>query len=254
MSWYNKSVIQQSKNNLLLEWNNILSQNFNEHYYQKYLSDHAGLFLGDDNCHLVIAKLKLGSELETDFVTLTDNFSNGNLFELIEIKQPNTKLFTKKGLISSEFNRATQQVRDWKRWLIDNRSWFKKYLPTTTTRVVTNSHLKFKIIIGRRLTNPYEIEKRNQIGEEIGAEIRSFDYLTDKLRSRTFFPTAWLSNENRYFKEELANPFFKAISDSEWKKFCNKKQLATSHFYSHHYEDIINNRKYNNYNFSNNII
>jgi hypothetical protein len=56
-------------------------------------------FLGSDNCHLVISKLKLGSELETDFVTLTYGYSNENNFQLIEIKQPSAKLFSKKGTI-----------------------------------------------------------------------------------------------------------------------------------------------------------
>ncbi|MCM4171125.1 DUF4263 domain-containing protein [Arenibacter sp. TNZ] len=244
MNWYTKTIRLDFKTKLISEWESLLSQGLTENNYQTYLSNNAGLFLANESCHLVISKLKLGSELETDFVTLTDGYSNGNQFELIEIKQPSAKLFTEKGVMTFDFNRATQQIRDWKRWLIDNPSWFRKHLPTVSTRVISESHLKFKIIIGRRNTNPYEIEKRNQIGEEIGAEIRSFDYLTDKLRNRRFYPTAWLSDGNNSYEEEMANPFFKATTDSQWKKFCQTK-IASSHFYSHHTERILESRTYN---------
>lgn len=242
MSWFN-TINNEFKKDKIQEWNNLLSQNLTENFYHKYLYDNAGLFLGNTDCHLVISKLKLGSELETDFVTLTDGFSNGNKFNLIEIKQPNVKLFTDKGLMSSDFNKATQQVRDWKRWLIDNPSWFKKFLPTISTRVISQSHLKFTIIIGRRLTNPRDIEKRNQIAEEIGAEIRSFDYLTDRFKTREFYPTAWLENGNEYFEDKIANPFFKAFKDSEWKKFCNNRKISTSHFYSYHCKELTEIRE-----------
>lgn len=245
MSWYLKNRDEDFKRDLLNKWSELLSKNYTERYYHKFLFDNAGFFLGNEDCHLAISKLKLGSELETDFVTLNDGFSNGNQFELIEIKRPSATLFTENGTMTSEFNRATQQIRDWKRWLIENRTWMKKHLPTVSTRIVSKSDLKFKIIIGRRLTNPYDIEKRNQIADEIGAEIRSFDYLTDKLKSRVFYPTAWLSNGIQYYEEQIANPFYKAMSDSEWKHFCKSRQLATFHFYSAHYEEILQMRKYN---------
>ncbi len=244
MNWYDE-YNPELKKSILLDWENLLNQNLKERHYQTFLTKNAGLFLANENCHLVISKLKLGSELETDFVTLTDGFSNGNQFELIEIKQPNAKLFTKNGLVSSDLNKAIQQIRDWKRWLIDNKSWFKKHLPTVTTRVVSESKIKFKIIIGRRLANQYEIEKRNQIADEIGAEIRSFDYLTDKFKSRTFYPTTWLASEKWIYQSEMANPFFSAMTDSEWKKFCNHRKLSTFHFYSLHSEEILRRRKYN---------
>ncbi|MDT0676469.1 Shedu anti-phage system protein SduA domain-containing protein [Autumnicola musiva] len=244
MNWHN-ILDHRFKKDFINKWQTLLDANHTENYYQNFLSKNAGLFLGNENCHLVISKLKLGSELETDFVTLTDGFSNGNQFELIEIKRPNSKLFTKKGLISSDLNRAGQQIRDWKRWLIENKAWFHKYLPTTSTRVISESYLNFKIIIGRRSSNPYEIEKRNQIGKEIGAEIRSFDYLTDKFKTRTFYPRSWLESGDQFLESELANPFYQAMSDSEWKKICNSKKLSTFHFYSLHTKQILDNRRYN---------
>ena len=234
------------KNQILGEWKDLLSKNLLENQYQRYLSENAGIFFGNENCHLVISKLKLGSEFETDFVTLTDGFSNGNVFELIEIKQPSAKLFNEKGLITSDFNKATQQIRDWKRWLMDNRIWMRKYLPTRNTKILNSNHIKFKIIIGRRLENEYEIEKRNQIAEEIGAEIRSFDYLTDKLERRDFYSTGWLPDDvEDSYHQELANPSYKSFTDSQWKQICNENKMSTFHFYSFHYKTVLQNRKYN---------
>lgn len=138
MNWYEMICEKDFKLKLISEWENLLDRNLTENYYQRFLSDNAGLFLGNQDCHLVISKLKLGSDLETDFITLSDGFSNGNNFELIEIKRPDSKLFTEKGLISLDLNRATQQIRDWKRWLIDNKSWFRNYLPTINS---TLTHL-----------------------------------------------------------------------------------------------------------------
>ncbi|WP_336964123.1 Shedu anti-phage system protein SduA domain-containing protein [Chryseobacterium contaminans] len=242
--WYGREFKSQK----IQEWENLLSKKLLENNYQTYLTENAGIFLSDDDCHLVISKLKLGSELETDFITLSDGFSNGNIFEFIEIKQPSAKLFTDKGLMTAEFNRATQQIRDWKRWLMDNRNWMGKYLPTVNTRISNPTHFKFKIIIGRRLSNHYEVEKRNQIAEEIGAEIRSFDYLTDKIKRREFYPIAWLRDGTPgHYEKELANPFYKAFTDSEWKKFCNSQKVASSHFYSDHFEEVLKMREYSSY-------
>ncbi|GAB6012820.1 Shedu anti-phage system protein SduA domain-containing protein [Viscerimonas tarda] len=245
MDWYSLITNKDFRSNLISEWESLLSENKTENHYHKFLNDNAGVFLGNDNCHLVISKLKLGSELETDFVTLSDGFSNGNLFELIEIKRPDIELFSERGTISSDFNRAIQQIRDWKRWLIDNPSWVRKYLPTVNTRIIHKSNFNFKIIIGRRIANSHSIDKRNQIANEIGAEIRSFDYLTEKLKTRLFYPMAWLENGIEYYEKSIGNPFFKAISDSRWKKFCLSNDITNCHFYSHHYEEILKMRKYN---------
>jgi hypothetical protein len=237
--WYQEIRKGDLIKNKIADWINLLNQNLTEQHYHQFLAENAGLFLADTNCHLAISKLKFGSELETDFVTLSDGFSNGNLIELIEIKQPSAQLFTDKGHPSAELNRACQQIRDWKRWLIDNPSWCSKYLPTTSTRVIRNSNLRFKIIIGRRLVNPHDIEKRNQIADELGTEIRSFDYLTDRLRTREFFTHAWTSDAEDFFERELAKPFFSAFTDSEWKHFCKTRRVETFHFYSTHYRDIV---------------
>ena len=96
---------------------------------------------------------------------------------------------------------------------MENKTWFKKYLPSQTTRVVSNPGVIFTIIIGRRTENSLEIEKRNQIADELKINIRSFDYLTDLLERRRFFNNACLDiNGELWLENQIENPFYKAIS------------------------------------------
>ncbi len=98
------------------------------------------------------------------------------LDEFIEIEKPGSKLFTKNWVPAKNFNSALQQIRDWKRFLIENKSWVRKYLSSQTTRVLNNAGVNFTIIIGKRTGDMAEIEKRNQIADENEIQIRPFDY------------------------------------------------------------------------------
>ncbi len=230
---------------IIKKWEALLDQESTEKEYHEFIKEHSGFFFSDYNCYLTISKLKLASELETDFINIRDQRSNGLVYEFIELEKPQSKLFTKKGVPAVDFNNAIQQIRDWKRFLIDHKSWFKKYLPTYTTRVISNSCIKFSIVIGRRTTHESEIEKRNQIASELGIEIRSFDYLTDLLKRRKFFNSACLDIEkSKILENHIENPFSKAISDSDWKEFCLNKFNST-HFYKNNAEEIVKLREYN---------
>ena len=175
---------------LILRWEDMLNSNLRELEYHKFINDHAGFFFGNYNCYLTISKLKLGSDYETDFVNVIDQRSNGIIYEFIEIEKPSSRLFSSNGIPTKDFNNAIQQIRDWKRYLIENKAWFRKYLPSQTTRIINNAGVTFTLIIGKRTDNPLEIEKRNQIADELRINIRSFDYLTDLFKRRKFFNQA----------------------------------------------------------------
>lgn len=81
--WKSLVLNEGLKNNLISEWVNLLNLGVIEHAYHKFISDHAGLLLANENCYLVVSKLKLGSDFETDFMTLTEGYSNGSKIELI---------------------------------------------------------------------------------------------------------------------------------------------------------------------------
>lgn len=238
-------------NEIKQEWKLLIeNKQLKESAYHAFLRKHPLLFLCTYRSYLAISKLKLGANYETDFVIVEEGFSEGTKYELIEIESPHTKLFNSNGTPSAKFNSALQQIRDWRRFLKDNRNIFSKAFPTTSTRIDTDSKLSFKIIIGRRTTNKEELDKRHQISEENNIEIWSYDRLTDILESRMYFPDTAIIGSTQvqalpfHILNELANPFFECTSDSDWRKICKK---GGSHIYYHIIHDILSIRKYNEY-------
>src|SRR5690554_8201463 len=86
------------------QWMDLLEKELPERMYHNYLKEHAGFFFAKWRTYCVISKLKLGSEFETDFVTVSDHSSNGTFYEIIEIEKPQSKLFTKDGIPSRDLN------------------------------------------------------------------------------------------------------------------------------------------------------
>lgn len=245
---FRKSVIYSE---ILDKWKALLDNKLlKEKDYHHFLAQHPAIFLTIYDCYLVISKLKLGADYETDFVLLKDGYSDGNIYEIIEIETPHTKLFDKKGKPSASLNSSLQQIRDWRRWLAGNKSEFKKVFPTTNTRVIKDSRLKFRIIIGRRDNDQEALEKRRQIEEQEDVEILSFDRLTDIARQRKVFwdvaqiPATEFEMLDYLKKNKLANPFFRCTSDSEWRSIQRK---GTFHFYSNMIDEILAIRTYNEY-------
>lgn len=239
-NWYNlKNNESNIVSNLMIEWNRLLSENHKEAVYQTFLTENANFFLSNPYTFAILSKLKLGSEYETDFVIIKDGFSNGTIYEFIEIEKPSSKLFTSKGVPSADFNAALQQIRDWKSFLCKNKHYFSKFLPTNSTRVIHNSNLKFTIIIGRREESQSVIEKRMDIAHELGIEIRSFDYLTDNVKNHIFLDR-YSSDYNRMSNgNKIISPFNRAITDSEWKQICRDERINRLHLFEHFSDTIV---------------
>lgn len=234
-------------NKLCLDWEKLIDENKNERYYHNFLSEHAGFFFSDWNSNLAISKLKMGSELECDFVVVKDGYSEGTMYEFIEIEKPGSRLFTKDGIPSKDFNTSMQQIRNWRRWLIENKSYFKKFLPTVNTKILSDTKVAFKIIIGRR-NEGMNLEKRNQIADENNIQIRSFDSLTDKLKSNVIRHELWNQRDDKNYItliNRMSSPFLKAITDSAWKELCNTRIVPDSHFYSNIDSSISKYLKFN---------
>ncbi len=236
---------------ILDDWCALLNNNqLKEGAYHDFLAANPAIFLMGRNAYLAISKLKLGSEYETDFVVVTEGYSDGTMYELIEIESPHTVLFDKSGKPTAKFNAALQQIRDWRRFLMHNKSILHRMLPTINTRIVSDSRFRFKIIIGRRTDDLEVLEKRRQISEEVNIEIISFDRLTEIAHNRSFFWnysdifSAEMDRLDPEKKNELANPFAQCISDSQWKGFWKKKSF---HFYPRMIDEILRSRTYNSF-------
>jgi len=237
---------------ILDEWKQMLDDvTLKEQDYHAYLQRHPSVFLTNARSYIAISKLNLGTDYQTDFVVPHEGYSEGTKYEMIEIETPHTELFTRKGLPTEKFNSALQQIRDWKRWLIENRYPFSKQLPSTNTKVLKDSNLRFKIVIGRRTENQQHLEKRDQIALQEGVEIISFDRLTDMAERWSIYSdttrivSAQMDFGVPYWKNNaLANPFFTCTSDADWRKICRK---GGAHFHTSLIDEILRYRSYNNY-------
>lgn len=236
---------------IIAHWEKLLQNNkLKEEHYHKFLASNPLIFLITDNSYFSISKLKISSRYITDFVIAKEGYSDGTKYELIEIESPHTKLFDSSGKPTAKFNSALQQIRDWRRYLIDNKTLFREIFPTANTKVIKDSKLSYKIIIGRTSSDKSELEKRRQISEENNVEIISFDRLTAYAKGRRYFDyeaqiyAAQMDDVPFYKKNQLANPFSKCCSDATWRKICYK---GHSHFYYHMIDSIIESREHSEY-------
>ncbi len=153
-----KYLIREGKNileDLKKEWENKLDQKLlSENDYHNFIAEHAGFFLDTRQKSLqTISKLLLGSDHETDFVVIHEGFSEGIIYELVELESPHTPAYTKNGQPSARLMAAVQQIHNWKQWLLENRSMFTRMLPNFNKRIIRDTNLRFTIIIGRRDDN-----------------------------------------------------------------------------------------------------
>ena len=95
------------------------------------------------------------------------------------------------------------------------------------------------------------VEDRNTFAEKIGIKIRSFDYLTNNLKAKATFvherPMIFsneMDNLSEIILNQLANPFYKATTDSQWKIMC-REMRANFHYYAKNHEVILRHRQYN---------
>ncbi|WP_428239510.1 Shedu anti-phage system protein SduA domain-containing protein [Gynuella sp.] len=240
-------------NQIIFKWENLINDTKStEHDVHQFISDHASLFFDNPDAP-VVSRLKLGDDYITDLVVMRDNESYGFLYELIELESPNDKMFTSKGIQTSALTEALQQIEDWKRWIGDNLSKAKEIFPSKAFHSTHKPQLKYTIIIGRRDEVLLNNEKRLQKSHDYGVEIRSYDYLTSRIKNLKVvnFPcfevpiNDW---ENDISEEELnilISPFRKCLPYARWKRIVKSKKFYTSHMAGWNWKNFISNTPIN---------
>lgn len=231
-------------------WRNLLQLNLREEEYHSYLAEHAGFFFGNVfNGRVVISKLRLSPEFTTDFVVVRDQYSLGMSFELIEIELPHRAPLTKSGDFSARLSHAVGQIQNWRKWIKENPALARKLFPSLGTRFYRSPNFTFTVIIGNRANTNDWLEKRNDYANQLRINIRSFDHLSDVLSNVVFLnETSFCSNEEEQLskvqRNQLANPFYKAYTDQEWREIVRQME-HTSHFVAMNADVLISNRQYN---------
>ena len=137
----------------------LLDSNARESKVHSFLASHSYFFCGMIDAYApspLYSKVKLGHNYEVDFAWLYfDSF--GPEWRLVEIENPNTKLFTKSGNASASLNHTVQQARDWAAWVHDYPEYAKKLMPTI-------SYPFCYIFMGRRRDlTPNDIERLKKV-------------------------------------------------------------------------------------------
>jgi hypothetical protein len=219
------------------EWLQLLDDpTKKERDYQSFLNRNAGFFWVDGVQFFVVgSQLSFGADLKLDFIRGFDRGSPGFAYELIEIKSPHTAPYNSKGVPSESLNQALQQIHDWQRWITANLNGeTARLFPSGQLNNEGQSVFKYTVIIGRRANSQAHLNRRDQLGSNLGVEIRSFDYLTDKLKRRIFVNEFMavspeckdLSNEEL---NHLVNPFNEAIPDARWRKMVKDPRFQVVH-------------------------
>lgn len=103
--------------------------------------------------NVVISKLKLANEFETDFAFISED-SGRSQITLIEIESPSIKIFRNSdNQFTSTFNKAVQQMRDWVTWFHSNQTYAKDLFRNIYHRgIFRYQHVSTKVILiaGRR--------------------------------------------------------------------------------------------------------
>jgi hypothetical protein len=115
-------------------------------------------------------KYKLADELTPDF--LLELYDSSYLF--VEIEKPGVPLFNRKGNPSAELTHAQQQIRNYVKWVADN----KAFLKDRECKNLTGDNFKGLLVVGRSADlSGDELGKLENIKAEVRAkyEIKTFD-------------------------------------------------------------------------------
>lgn len=93
------------------------------------------------------------------------------------------------------------------------------------------------------------LQERNRYSTEIGVEIRSFDALTDHMKTRPILDFCIIGNEIGYplsheMMNQLVNPFAKAYSDKVWREMVADPSFRLLHMLTTNVPLLLRNRDY----------
>lgn len=230
--------------NVVQDWTKLLDSGVGELECLAFLRENAGFFFCNDGRSLVaIAELEFGADFRPDFVVAHDMSSYGFLYEFIEIESPTESAFVSKSAPSARLNSAVGQISQWQLWLQGNREQARKILPSSEFWRRDRLAAAYTIVIGRREDGEDFNHLRNHYADKVDVQIRSFDYLTERARERTFAPVPILSSVEMdavdpNLRNELANPFRKAISSGVWR--ANAPKLSDYHMVARNARTLVN--------------
>jgi len=232
---------------IINEYLSLLDQECVEQEYQLFLEKHTKFiprnFVQNHGVHfdLVLRKLKISSDMVTDFVILSKSSISWN-YILIEIEKPQSKFF-KAGTFEphADFMKGVTQIKSWKSWFnqAENKSHFEKQLEFIKKPVwAAPVSIKYVLVTGRRKEYADNKDRISTIHsyEEEDFKIMSFDSLMEnvdnnielylgvrkpnriELRSKKLLSLdflGWCDDADFHLNEELKFKFLKELNESK---------------------------------------
>lgn len=127
---------------------------------------------------------KLGAEYQVDYCLLGHNSDGWHLL-LIEFENPNTEYLLSSSASETEcVRKGLTQIRDWKRWLDDNRNYFMKSIGLADKGIdIPTSRIHYLLVVSRRkFFNKQANDVRSQtMYENNNLNIISYDRIVDNI-------------------------------------------------------------------------
>ncbi len=146
-----------------------------EEEIKQFLKSEASRFIFGLDTLRLHTEHELGAEFQADFVL---EYPDAR-YVMVEIENPNRRLYTKQGQPAADLAHARQQVEDWQQWVEENNAYAQKRLP----RCLSPEGL---VIIGRRasLTAADQTRlARSNINTRGRFTIRTYDDLLESARA-----------------------------------------------------------------------
>ena len=150
---------------------------------QKFLKEN-GIFLlramKTNNSRRVIAKPRLGSEYVPDFLMVYED-SMGFHWYGVELESPRKRAARRDGKQTADLTQAVAQIRDWRRWISDNKDYARRSCDQDGLGLIGIDHrMEGLILIGRRTEYSERFnDMRREMLSNDHIEIHSYDWLLD---------------------------------------------------------------------------
>ncbi len=167
----------------------VLSAATSERPLQAHLEKHPILLVQDlrgGHGRWVLPQKQLGSQFRSDFI-IGARDSSGFQWTVVELQSPVVpRLFTKKGRNSEQLDEGIRQIRDWRRWLAENRDYANRPASRNGLGLPDiDDKVNGLVIIGRDGDrDDYDAQRLRQLAYDHRIEIHSYDWLVREAESR----------------------------------------------------------------------
>ena len=175
----------------IVAFDQLLGDDPDEPRVHRFLEEHGKALLtviGGGTFRFQISKPRLGAEWVPDFL-LASQDSMGIYWQAVELESPRTTPYRQDGRPNHYLHHAIEQIRDWRRWLRDNRDYARRSTKENGLGLVgIDERVPGLVLIGRRLKkgkefpNHYNEFRRDMLDRDRIA-IHSYDWLLETMRS-----------------------------------------------------------------------